>query len=264
VVRAARHRIHLDRVLEAHSLIRSMKEAGMKQHVNRGAWVGGAMAVLILMGAITACTTTQQVPVQREPTNGLLGNTQLLTVGGKDQMSLRYVNPNVQWTQYNKVLLEPVTFWGDDKTKISAKDQQMLSNFLEEQLYEQLSQKYQMVNEPGEGVMRLHVALVDAEAATPILRTVSMVIPQARTLSTLKYLATGTYPFIGGAEAEAKMTDSQTGQLMGEWIDKRVGGGSIKTAAQWQWGDAENVFKEWATQAATRLSSWTSGAVKPS
>jgi len=156
------------------------------------------------------------------------------------------------------------TFWGDDKTKISAKDQQMLSNFLEEQLYEQLSQKYQMVNEPGEGVMRLHVALVDAEAATPILRTVSMVIPQARTLSTLKYLATGTYPFIGGAEAEAKMTDSQTGQLMGEWIDKRVGGGSIKTAAQWQWGDAENVFKEWATQAATRLSSWTSGAVKPS
>ena len=140
----------------------------------------------------------------------------------------------------------------------------MLCNFLHEQLYDQLSKKYQMVTEPGEGVMKLQVALVDADSATPVLRTISMAVPQARLLSTLKYLATGTYPFIGEAEAEAKMTDSVTGQLMGEWVDKRVGGGNIKTAAQWQWGDAENAMKEWATTAATRLSSWTSGAVKPS
>ena len=236
----------------------------MKSQVNRTAWVGGVMAVLVLMGAMAGCTTTQQMSVKSAPTNGFLGNTSLLTPGDKDQMSLRYANPSVQWTQYNKVLLEPVSFWGDDKTKISAADQQMLTNFLHQQLYDQLGQKYQMVSEPGPGVMRLQVAIVDAEAATPVLRTVSMVIPQARALSSLKYLATGTYPFIGSAEAEAKMTDSQTGQLMGEWVDKRVGGGSIKTAAQWEWGDVENVMKEWATQAATKLSSWTSGAVKPS
>lgn len=37
------------------------------------------------------------------------------------------------------------------------------------------------------------------------------------------------------AQAEAKLTDAVSGQLLGEWVDKRVGGGSIKTAAQWQW-----------------------------
>jgi len=241
-----------------------MKETDMKSQVNRSAWVGGVMAVLILMGAIAGCTTTQQAAVKEVGPSGFLGDTSLLKPGDKEQASLRYVNPNAQWTTYNKVLLEPVTFWGDDKTKISAKDQQMLCNFLQEQLYQQLSTKYQMVTEPGEGVMRLQVALVDAEAATPVLRTISMALPQARLLSSLKYLATGTYPFIGGAQAEAKMTDSVTGQLLGEWVDKRVGGGSIKTAAQWEWGDAENAMKEWATMAATRLSSWTSGAVKPS
>src|SRR5262245_22818232 len=230
----------------------------------RSGWVGKAMVALVLMGVMAGCTTTQQMPVQRAGAQGFLGDTSMLKPGDKEQTSLRYVNPNAQWTQYKKILLEPVSFWGDDKTKISAKDQQMLCNFLHEQLYDQLSKKYEMVNEPGEGVMRLHVALVDAESATPVLRTVSMVVPQARLLSTLKYLATGTYPFIGGAEGEAKLTDSVTGQLLGEWIDKRVGGGSIKTAAQWQWGDAENAMKEWATLAATRLSSWTSGAVKPS
>ena len=230
----------------------------------RVAWVGGAMVVLVLMGTMAGCATTQKEPVQRAGPSGFLGDTSLLTPGDKEQASLRYVNPGAQWTTYKKVLLEPVTFWGDDKTKISAKDQQMLCNFLQEQLADQLGKKYQMVNEPDEGVMRLQVALVDAESATPVLRTVSMVIPQARLLSSLKYLATGTYPFIGGAEVEAKMTDSVTGQLLGMWVDKRVGGGSIKTAAQWEWGDAENAMKEWATLAATRLSSWTSGAVKPS
>ena len=236
----------------------------MKGQVNRTAWIGGLMALVMLIGTMAGCTTTQQESVQRVGPSGFLGDTSLLKPGDKEQTSLRYVNPNAPWTTYKKVLLEPVTFWGDDKTKLSAKDEQMLCNFLEEQLYQQLSQKYEMVTEPGEGVMRLHVAIVDAEAATPVLRTVSMVIPQARLLSSLKYLATGTYPFVGGAEAEAKMTDSVTGQLLGMWVDKRVGGGNIKNAAQWQWGDAENAMKEWATLAATRLSSWTSGAVKPS
>jgi hypothetical protein len=238
----------------------------MKSQTSRKAWAewtGGVVAALVLMGALAGCTTTQQVAVERAGVPGFLGDTSKLTPGDKEQASLRYINPAVQWTQYKKVLLEPVTFWGDDRTKISAKEQQMLCNFLHEQLHDQLKTKYEMVTEPGPGVMRLQVAIVDAEAATPVLRTISMAIPQARLLSTLKYLATGTYPFIGGAEGEAKMTDAETGQLLGEWVDKRVGGGSIATAAQWQWGDAENVMKQWATLAATRLSSWTSGAVKP-
>jgi hypothetical protein len=244
-----------------------MKEAKMINETNRKAqvaWVRGTVAALVLIGMIAGCATTQKASVERVGPSAFLGDTSLLKPGDKEQTSLRYVNPNAPWTTYNKVLLEPVTFWGDDKTKISAKDQQMLCNFLQEQLYQQLGTKYQMVTEPGEGVMRLQVAIVDAESATPVLRTVSMVIPQARLLSSLKYLATGTYPFIGGAEGEAKMTDSVTGQLLGMWVDKRVGGGNIKTAAQWEWGDAENAMKEWATLAATRLSSWTSGAVKPS
>lgn len=236
----------------------------MNRQASKTMWVGGVVAMAMLVGMMAGCSVTQKESVERVAPSALISNTSLLTPGDKEQASLRYVNPNAQWTTYNKVLLEPVTFWGDDKTKISAKDQQMLCNFLQEQLYQQLSTKYQMVTEPGEGVMRLQVALVDAESATPVLRTVSMVIPQARLLSSLKYLATGTYPFIGGAEAEAKMTDSVTGQLLGEWVDKRVGGGNIKTAAQWEWGDAENAMKEWATMAATKLSSWTSGAVKPS
>jgi hypothetical protein len=138
--------------LEAHPLIRAMKEMEMKKQTSRArsAWVGGIMAALVLIGTMAGCAVTQKESVQRVGPSGFLGDTALLTPGDREQASLRYINPAATWTMYNKVLLEPVTFWGDDKTKISAKDQQMLCNFLQEQLYQQLSTEYQLVTEPGE------------------------------------------------------------------------------------------------------------------
>jgi hypothetical protein len=112
--------------------------------------------------------------------------------------------------------------------------------------------------------MKLQVALTDVAAATAGLRTITMVLPQARMLSTVKRGATGSYPFVGGAQAEFKLTDSMTGEILAAGVDRRLGGGSISTAAQWQWGDAENVMKEWAKLAAERFSAWTKGIAKAS
>lgn len=182
-----------------------------------------------------------------------------VSASGEPAAALRYVDPNARWTQYKKVLIAPVTFWGGDDTKLSPADQQTLTNYFDQAIEKQLATRFQVVHQPGPGVMTLQVALVDAHSATPILRTISMVVPQARGLSTLKYLATGSYPFVGGATAEAKVLDSTTHQVLAAAVDRRIGGGSISTAAQWQWGDAENAMQAWAQQLATRLSSWTSG-----
>src|SRR5207237_10248220 len=122
-----------------------------------------------------------------------------------------------------------------------------------------VSPKCQEVENAGGGVMAVQIAIDDVGKAAPVLRTVSMVIPQARALATLKYAATGTYAFVGSAQAEGKVVDSVTGQVLAAGVDKRVGGGSIKTAAQWQLGDAENAMTAWSKQLADRLSSWTSG-----
>ena len=217
-----------------------------------------------------ACSTTQQVPIKPAEIQtgnkcGLLGeDCNRLTPGQEGQAALRYVNPNASWSQYQNILLEPVTFWGSDATQVSAADQQTLVNYCQQVLHEELGKKFKLVDQVGPGVMRLQVAIVDATAATPGMRTVSVVVPQARTLNTLKYAATGTYAFVGGAEGEMKLTDAATGQLLAAAVDKRVGGGSLETAAQWKWGDAENAMKAWAVQLADRLSSWTSGTAKPS
>ncbi|MGZ8188767.1 MAG: DUF3313 domain-containing protein [Methylosarcina sp.] len=218
------------------------------------------VSAMALAALLSACTTTQKVPLEQASINcGLLANEcGKLTPGGKDQASLRYINPSAQWTKYDKVLVEPVTFWGGNSTSVSAADQHTLVNYFSQQLKEQLGKKFQIVDQPGPGVLKLTVAMTDAETATPVLRSISMVVPQAHILSNLKYLATGTFPFVGGAQGEAKVTDSVSGELLSAAVDKRIGGGSAATGFQWQWGDAENAIDKWCEMLTERLSSWTS------
>lgn len=214
--------------------------------------------------AATACTVTQQAPLKPSAEGSGLVNYSRLNPGGPGQADLRYVNPAARWTQYHNILIEPVTYWaGDGDTRVSPADQRALCNYFQQALQQQFSKQFTVVTADGPGVMVLQVALTNAEAATPVLRTVSMLIPQARVLATLKYVATGSYPFIGSAQVAAKLTDSQTGMVLGEWVDRQIGGGSIQTAAQWQWGDAENAITQWATTAATRIGGWTSGSQTP-
>ena len=231
------------------------------------------LAGFTVAAIMAACSTTQQAAVSDKSTtycpflgSALCAKLTANEIPGRFSgeaaiplAGLRWVNPNAQWTQYTKIMIAPGTFWAGDNSSVSAADQQALTNYFYNALNTALAKKFQIVDQPGPGVMEIQVAIDDVETATPVLRSVSMVVPQARALATLKYLATGTYAFVGGAQAEAKVTDSLTGQVLVAAVDKRVGGGSLKTAAQWQWGDAENAMDAWSQQAADRLSSWTSG-----
>jgi hypothetical protein len=260
-------------------------------HTARGIWALGARSalaqrlqlrgamqtttqlrsVLLLVTAavlVSACATTQQVAVSNQNYCPFLGAqlcSQLTQTGTSGRFSagalvdMRYLNPNAQWAKYDKILLTPVTYWGGDDTKVSPDDQHKMVDFFTQALNQQLATKYTIVREPGPGTMTVQIALIDVESATPVLRTISMLIPQARALATLKYIATGTYAFIGGAEAEAKIMDSQTHVVLAAAVDKRVGGGALSTAAQWQWGDAENVMTTWSKQLVTRLSEFKAG-----
>jgi hypothetical protein len=228
------------------------------------AWIT-ISAMAFGLSLLSACTTTQKAPIDQASMHcGLLGDVcGRLMPGGKDQASLRYISPSAQWTNYNKVMIEPVSFWGGASTSVSAADQQMLVNYFSQQLKEQFGKKFQIVDQAGPGVMKLTVAMTDAETATPVLRSISMIVPQAHMLSNLKYLATGTFPFVGGAQVEAKMTDSVSGDLLAAVADKRIGGGSFTTGFQLQWGDAENTIDKWCEMFSERLSSWTTGTATP-
>jgi uncharacterized protein DUF3313 len=180
-------------------------------------------------------------------------NYALLQPGKEGQAAMVYINPSVQWSQYNKILLEPAEFWDSPDTSVSPSDQHRLTAYFYNQLKENLQKNFTLVDQGGPGVLVLQVALINASAATPGLRSVSVVIPQARILNGIQSLATGSYAFVGSAEAEMKATDAETGQFLAGAIDQRKGGMALSTAAQWQWGDAQNAMNYWAQKMGTRL-----------
>jgi len=194
------------------------------------------------------------------PPTGFLGNDySLLTppAEGSDQKAmLRYVNPNATWSSYNKIIVAPVTFWAQDDSKVSAADQQTLCDFAHHAFVTELGKNFTIVDEPGPGVIKLSAAFTDATSAVPVLRSISVVVPQARLLSAVKKLATGTYAFVGSAQGAMKLNDSVSGELLAAAVDERAGGTSVKNVTVFQWGDAENAMDYWANLTDQRLASF--------
>jgi Protein of unknown function (DUF3313) len=176
-----------------------------------------------------------------------------LAPGPQGGAALAYVNQNAQWSRYTKIQLMPVEFWAAPDSKVSSEDQQMLTAYFYNKLQADLSKSFTLVNQRGPDVIALRVALMDATTAVPGLRSVSVIVPQARVLNGLQSLATGSYAFVGSAEGEMKATDSVTGELLAGAVDQRAGGLGLKSAASFQWGDAENAMDYWAEKITERL-----------
>jgi uncharacterized protein DUF3313 len=220
-----------------------------------------AMAGLLAVGGCSQTVESKPAVVKQveggegsAAISGFFGSdASLLQPGKEGQAAMVYIRPDVQWAQYTKIMIEPVEFWDNPDTKVSPTDQHMLTAYFYTKLKETLQKNFTIVDQGGPGVLVLQVALINASTAVPGLRSVSVVIPQARILNGLQSLATGSYAFVGSAEAEMKATDSTTGQFLAGAIDKRAGGMALSTAAQWQWGDAENAMNYWSDKINGRL-----------
>jgi Protein of unknown function (DUF3313) len=185
---------------------------------------------------------------------GFLGpDASRLAPGPEGGAALAWINPNAQWSSYTKIQLMPVEFWAAADSKVSPADQATLTEYFYNQLQTNLSKSFTLVDQPGPGVMTLRVALMDATTAVPGLRTISVVVPQARVLNLAQSMATDSYAFVGSAEAEMKVTDSVNGMLLAEAVDQRAGGMGLKSAASFEWGDAQNAMDYWAQKIPNRI-----------
>ena len=131
-------------------------------------------------------------------------------------------------------MIAPVTFWAQDDSKVSAADEQTLCNFAHSAFVTNLGKNFNIVDQPGPGVIKLFAALTDATSAVPALRSISVVVPQARALSAIKMVATGTYAFVGSAQGAMKLNGSVSGELLAAAVDERAGGTSVKDVTVFQ------------------------------
>jgi hypothetical protein len=190
----------------------------------------------------------------------------MLTEGKDNEALLRYINPDADWRSYDKVMIDSVTVWKDKETQdVAPEDLRMLTDFLYGQLHDALSLDYTMVTKPGPGVMRIAVAITEAEASSPVLDTVTSIIPQTRILTGVKGLVVGGKPgFVGTAGLEAKVTDSQSGKILALAVDRRGGTKNLSGMTN-EWNDVEEAYTYWAGLVRYRLcmNRGESNCVKP-
>jgi len=222
--------------------------------MTNGTWLK-VFAFVSLIVLIGGCAQTQQM--KKPVKTGFLGPVYSQLREGEKGEALRvYKNPKANWTAYDKVIIDPVTIWrmpDSQLEEVSEEDLQLFANDLWSKLRETLKADYEIVHQPGPGVMRLSVAITEAEASNPTMDTVSSVIPQLRLLTGAKGMVAGGKPgFVGVASAEAKITDAHTGELLTAAVDRRAGTKSLSGSTD-KWSDVQDSYQYWAEKLRWRL-----------
>ena len=216
------------------------------------------VVVGLFIGAllVSGCASTYQKRSVKG--SGFLNDYTQLKDHGGDTAMLSYINPKGNFRSYTKILLDPVRVFvpGKDSkiASLSKENQQKLVNYFDAALREELKRDYMLVSQPGPGVMRIRVAMTEADGSAVVLDTVSSVIPIGLALSAVKAIATGKNLSVGEIGAECEGVDSVTNQRLFAAVDARVGRKyTFKFDKFSKWHTAEDAFDFWAKQLHERL-----------
>ena len=216
-------------------------------------------SLVILSGVLllVACSKTYQTGtgMGEVEKSGFLGDYSMLRPGKDGQATLvyrKYENDHDKWRSYEQILLEPVQIWKGEHTELIQDDAEYLAKIAWSRLDEELRKDYKMAGGPGVGVLRIQAAITEAGASFPVLDLVTTLYPGTRLISEGKRWASGTESFVGTVSVEVKVTDSQSGELLGAAVDRRGGGKYVSKGFQ-KWTDVEEAFTYWAKQLRWRL-----------
>ena len=217
----------------------------------------GIMCIVFLV-LLGGCAATKQARDVEQ--SGFLGDLYPLLLEGKEGEALLVYKPekvdHARAAQYTRILLDPVTIWRGEESKMEGLSQEQLQTLADHfysLLYVNLKEDFEMVENPGPNTLRLQVAITKVEESMVVLDTVSSIVPSAAALSALKGLATGKPAFVGEASIEAKLSDAQTGKLLAAIADRRVGGKKLDAELFDSWSDVNAILEYWAKLTRFRL-----------
>ena len=194
-------------------------------------WFAKIMSIalaIIFLGSVAGCATQQAAK------SGFLSDYSQLKPDPTFDGARRYQNPAKPLNQYRKFMLDPVVvhFAPNAKgTAISPGELKKLADYFHDRAVEELSKRYQVVQKPGPGVLRVRAAITDIEKTTPIMN-----IHPAMKMSGIG---------LGGASMEAEAIDSQTRERVIAVVDSRQGSRASIGAGLQTFGHAKQVMDFW-------------------
>lgn len=215
----------------------------------------GVLLALVAVALLASCTSTGRLKKQRF--SGFLGDYSQLHEGGRGEAQQLYLRPGVPWASYNKVIIAPIAVYAVEDSalgRLPSEQLQALVDYLDAALNEQLSSNCTIVQGPGPGVMRLRVAVTDAEAGRPLIGIASSLTPPGLAISALRKAATGRPSGVGVARVEMELVDAATGERLAAAVDAQAGNKRDFLGNFSRWDDARDAFDGWAVKLRQRIS----------
>jgi pentatricopeptide repeat protein len=218
---------------------------------------------LITGGCATTNTTTSGV---KERYTGFLSDYSRLKSGpGKSEAEI-YENSSADFSKFDKILLERIRVWykedaeykGIDPTELKA-----LTDYFHQALVGEFEKDYAFVSDPGPDVLRLRIALTEVIPTNTKLTIAVAVTPYASIADFASGKGTGSSPYLGGAAIEMEALDSQTGEQLAAYVERKIGikynytvspEKAVKSYidAYTKWGYVKDAMDYWAEMIRTR------------
>jgi hypothetical protein len=179
--------------------------------------------------------------------SGFLGDYyKKLHLGPEGGARERWVKPDVDFSKYNKLMVDSVIFYFADDSEdkgIDAEEMKELSDAFNQEIVNALKDKYPIVAEPGPDVARLRIAITGVKKSKPGLSVVSSIVPIGIGVSLFKKGVSGSYSGSGGTNAEFMALDSVSNAVIAVAVDERTAGYTERFTSL---GSAKEAFKFWA------------------
>ena len=148
---------------------------------------------------------------------------------GGDSKAFRYRDESVDYSKYDKLLVDRIKVWVKEDAEykgIDPAELKELVDYFHQAIVDAVSDKYAVVQEPGPGVLRLRIAITDLVPNKTSASVVSLVVPALWVGEAGAGAAegeAGSTPFVGEATLELEALDSQTSKQLAAYIETRVG-----------------------------------------
>jgi hypothetical protein len=204
---------------------------------------------IVGMIVIVGCATTDSTKMSTAPasqTGFLKGYYENLEPGPEGGAKMRWLKPEVNFSNYSRVMLDSVVFFLDDASEYNGIDPHQMAELAEgfnRQMVDTLKGSYPIVSEPGLDVIRIRFAITDLQQSNPALSGITSVIPVGLAVSIVKKGATDAWAGSGATSAEMMALDSLSNGVIAVAQDDQTAGFTERFS---KWGSAEEAFKFWA------------------
>ena len=167
---------------------------------------------------LLACMAIWLVSCASKPSHDVINISGLIPIHDTRSPTVRaYEAPTFDRARYHGLVIEPTTVYRGaeaDFGGVSEADREKIAALLTSEFKRVLREKFNVVNEPGPGIVRIVLTLVGIHQSSPVLSTALRLTPVGLVVSGAKTVEGGAAPFTGNINVAGLAYDGESGQVL--------------------------------------------------